>query len=151
MAQVSLAEFADKINEYMPVIMRGVFRRNENELFKGKITMPQFLILSFLFREGESNMTLLAKYMDVSTAAITGIAERLVRDNYAVRVYDPADRRIIKIKLTAKGNELVKRVNEQKRQLTIKIFTKLPASDRQAYLEIMRKIKDILTNGSFPG
>ncbi|MDI6606304.1 MAG: MarR family transcriptional regulator [Candidatus Omnitrophota bacterium] len=150
MAQISLSEFADQINEYMPVIMRGVFRRNRNELFKGRISMPQFLILSFLYHQGESNMTALAKYMSVSTAAITGIADRLVRDNYAVRTYEPDDRRIIKIKLTTKGGELLKRVNGQRRQVTMRVFGKLAPSDRQDYLKIMTKIKDILSNGYPP-
>lgn len=148
MPQVSLSEFADKINEYMPVIINGVFRRNENELFRGKITMPQFLVLSFLLRQGQTNMTALARYLDVSTPAVTGIVERLVRDAYAVRGYDAKDRRVIKIQLTAKGNELVKRINRQKRLLTIKVFGKLPAGDRQNYLQVMTKIKDILSHGS---
>ena len=150
MAQISLSEFADQINEYMPEIMRGAFRHGKNELFKCKITMPQFLVLSFLYHQGESNMTALAKYMNVSTAAITGIAERLVRDNYAVRTYEPDDRRIIKIKLTARGNELLKRINQQRRQVTMRVFGKLAPSDRQDYLKIMTKVKGILSNGYPP-
>lgn len=144
MAKLSLTEFADKMNEIMPVIAREFIKNQINDLYKGKVTLPQFLILEFLHREGEAKMTLLARFMDVSTAAMTGIVERLVRGGYAARVYDRRDRRIIKVKLTQKGNELVGKIGEQRRNLVIKIFGKISEADRQDYLRILMQIKDTL-------
>jgi len=145
MSQLSISQFADRMNEIMPVIMREFARRQVNELYKGKITLPQFLALEFLHRESECKMSALAHFMGVTTAAMTGIVERLVKGGYAARVYDPKDRRIIKIKLTAKGNELVKKINAQRRQMVINIFGKIPETDRQEYLRILMQIKEILT------
>ena len=54
MPQLSLTEFADKIHEIMPVIIREFARRQVDELRKGKITLPQILILDFLDKKGES-------------------------------------------------------------------------------------------------
>ena len=147
MLQESLLEFANKINEVMPVIIREFARRQANELYKGKITLPQFLVLDFLNRQGESQMTHLANFMHVTTAAMTGIVERLVRDGYAVRVYDIKDRRIIKVQLTSKGNELVKRINQQRQRMIIKIFGNISEADRKDYLRILMQIKDILAKG----
>lgn len=143
--QNSLFEFADRMNQVMPVIIQGFARRQADELYKGKITLPQFLILDFLSQQGESKMTNMAYFMHVTTAAMTGIVDRLVRDDYVVRVYDPEDRRIIKIKLTPRGNELVKKINEQRRRMIIKIFGSISEADRQDYLRILMQIKDILT------
>lgn len=145
MAGVPLSEFADKINGIMPVIIREFARRQANELYKGKITLPQFLILDFLNRQGECQMAHLANFMHVTTAAMTGLVERLVRDAYAVRVDDTKDRRIIKVQLTHKGKELVKRINQQRQRMIIKIFGSISEADRQDYLRILMKIKDILT------
>lgn len=144
MSGVSLAEFAQRINEIMPVIIKEFVRRQSNQLFKGQITLPQFLILGFLYREQESKMTALAHFMRVSTAAMTGIVDRLVRVGYVVRISDPFDRRITKIKLTAKGSQLLNRVNEQRKQTIIKIFGKISENDRRDYLRILTQIKDIL-------
>lgn len=144
MNQLTLIEFADKMNLIMPVIIKEFARRQVNELYKGKITLPQFLILEFLHRQGQSKMTALANYMDVTTAAITGVVERLVRDSYAVRAYEPKDRRIIKVKLTSKGSNLLKKVNQQRRRMLIKIFGRISQADRQEYLRILMQIKDIL-------
>ena len=141
----SLLEFADKINEIMPLIMKEFARRQVIEFYKGKITLPQFLILEFLNKQGELKMTDMAHFMKVTTAATTGIVDRLVRYGYVTRIFDPNDRRIIKIKLTPKGADLIKKVNQQRRQMIIRIFGRLSEADRQDYLRILTQIKDILT------
>lgn len=144
MPQGSLLQFADKMNEVMPQVIKGFARRQDNELYKGKITLQQFLVLEFLNRMGVSNMTSLAHYMAVTTAAMTGIVDRLVRDNYVLRVYEPEDRRIIKIKITARGQELVKKITEQRRKIVVNIFGQLPEKDRNDYLRILMLVKDVL-------
>ena len=144
MADISVSEFADKINEIIPVILREFIKQQANELHKGKITLPQFLIMDFLSRQGESKMTVLANFMNVTTAAMTGIVERLVRDGYVSRINDKADRRVINIKLTAKGSSLVKRITEQKNDMVIKTFGRISGNDRAEYLRILTNIKDIL-------
>ncbi len=144
MLEVSLLEFADKIGEIMPVIIKGFARRQTNALYKGKITLPLFLILEFLNREGQSKMTDLAHAMAVSTAAVTGIVDRLVKYGYVVRIFDLHDRRIVKITLTSKGLSLVKKVSQQRRQMIISIFGKISETDRLDYLRILMQIKEIL-------
>lgn len=144
MKEISLPDFADTINELMPVLFKEFARRQTNELYKGKITLPQFLILGFLHREGESKMTALARFMQVTTAAMTGIVDRLVKYGYVERVYEPQDRRIIKVRLTNRGSGLLKKINQQRRQMVIRIFGQISTSDRKDYLRILMQIKDIL-------
>lgn len=146
MPELSLSEFADRLNETIPLVMREFARRQLKELYKDKITLPQLLILEFLHKEGEPRMSYLAHFMNVTTAAMTGIVDRLVRDSYAARVYDTQDRRIIKIKLTNRGLELLKNINEQRRKMVVRIFGRLPEDDRGEYLRILTAIKDILSN-----
>ena len=146
MGQISILEFADRMNEVMPMLINGFSRRQNNELYRGKISLPQFLVLEFLHKEGESKMTQLAQFMGVTTAAMTGIADRLVRYGYVVRIFDPADRRTIKAKLTAKGQELVRRITQQRRQMVINIFGKISEAERSNYLSILMRIRDILAN-----
>ena len=139
-----LGEFADKLSRIMPVIMKEFARRNANELSRGKITLPQLFTIGFLNEKGESRMTDLARFMKVSTAAMTGVVERLVRDAYALRVFDPQDRRIIKVKLTPKGLELIKKINQQKRRMFIDIFSQISPTERERYLSILEQIAKIL-------
>jgi len=145
MTQLSIAEFADRISQILPLIMKEFARRQLKGLYKDKITLPQFLILEFLHKEGQSRMSFLAQFMNVTTAAMTGIADRLVRDGYVKRVYDPKDRRIIKIELTGRGNELVKKLHGERRKMVMRIFGKISEADRRDYLRILMQIKEILS------
>lgn len=140
----SLLEFGNKINSIMPVFLREMVKRQINELFKGKITLPQFLILNFLYTENESSMSKIANFMSVTTAAMTGIVDRLVRDSYVIRTYNPKDRRIIMIRLTSKGKALVDKINQQRRNMIIDIFGRLSEEERKQYLGILNKVCNIL-------
>lgn len=144
MSALPLSEFADKMNEVMPVIIKGFTRHQANELYKGKITLPQFLIMEFLYHKNESKMKDLADFMRVTTAAMTGLVDRLVKYGYCVRVFDPQDRRIIKVRLTSKGAGSVKKINSHQRHMAINIFGKISESDRRDYLRILMQIKEIL-------
>ena len=144
MTGMAIADFARKMNQIIPEIMKGFARRQNNEVYKGKITLPQLLILELLSRQGASKMTDLAKYMQVTTAASTGIVERLVRQGYVQRAYDQNDRRIVRIKLNAKGTELLKKISQQRTQSVTRIFSQISEDDRAEYLRILMQVKDIL-------
>lgn len=147
MAQISLQEFADRVGEVMHVVVRESLKYQTTEFHKLNITLPQFVVLNFLNRYDESNMTDLAHLMNVTTAAMTGIADRLVRDGYVVRINDPNDRRIIKIRLTTKGARIVKNIIEKRKQMTIKLFGMVSPRERQDYLKILEHIRDHLKEG----
>jgi DNA-binding MarR family transcriptional regulator len=144
MSGVSIADFAEKMNQVMPEIIKGFARTQDNDVYKGKITLPQLLILELLNRQGASKMTDLAKLMRVTTAASTGIVQRLVLLGYVQREYDQLDRRIIRIKLSAKGTEFLKKISQQRIQSVIRIFGQLSERDREDYLRILMQVKDVL-------
>lgn len=145
MSSISLAEFADKLNELMPEMARSIIRRQSDELLKGKITLPQFFILNVLKKEDEQRMTDIARLLNVTTAAATGIVDRMVRSGYVTRVYDPQDRRIIRIRLSAKGAEVVQRIISHRRQMIMDTFGKISQQEREEYLRILMRVKDVLT------
>lgn len=147
MPSLTLLEFADRMNEILPLVMKEFARRQASELYRGRVTLPQFFILEFLHKQGEAKMTHLAHFMKVTTAAMTGLIERLVRDGYCLRLDDPGDRRIIKVRLTSRGNELVGKVSRQRRQMILDTFDRISEADRRDYLRILMQIKDILNNG----
>jgi len=146
METLSLTEFADRLCEIMPVISKEFAKCQSATLCKVKATLPQFMILMFLHKENETRMSDLAHFMSVTTAAMTGMVDRLVRDGYLVRAYDSQDRRIIKVRLTAKGGQLARKIHDGQRKTVIKVFGRMCVSDRQDYLRILTKIKDTLIN-----
>lgn len=144
---IGVAEFADRLGEVIPVVMKEFSRRQVDELSRGLITLPQFLLLEHLERHGLSTMTALARYMGVTTAAMTGSVERLVRQGYIVRASDANDRRIIKVRATPKAASMVGKIAQARRQMILKTFSRISAHDRQEYLRILLKVRAILLEG----
>lgn len=142
MNSITAAEFADRVGESMVAISREFMKQQTGEFYKVKITLPQLAILDLLNRSGELSMSDMARFMNVTTAAMTGIIDRLVRDSYVMRIPTPDDRRIIKIKLTAKGGSAAKNILEQRRRLITKIFGVLSRDEREEYLKILTRIQD---------
>ena len=144
MTDISLVEFADRVSEIMPAIMKEFLKSQAGGFHKMKITLPQFAIMTMLEREKEANMTDLAKAMSVTTSAMTGVVDRLVRDGYAHRLRDSQDRRIIRIKLTSRGMKTVRTAIEDRKRATIKMFAVISQEEREKYLSILEHIKERL-------
>ena len=140
----TLSQFADKVTELIPVIMKEYVKHQVDEFDKLKITMPQFFVLDLVGRQGEGKMSDLAKFINVTTAAMTGIVERLVKNGYVLRVYDPDDRRIIKIKLTPRGAKVLKDMIQKRKDITIKMFGSITQEEREEYLKILTHVHEHL-------
>lgn len=145
MNELSLEEFAERLNQIIPEVIKG-FSRAQLGKFPphDRLTFPQFLVLNYLGLQGEARMTDMALFMKVSMPAMTGIVERLVRASFCKREFSPQDRRIIRIRLTPKGASLVKKVNEHRRKAIINIFGKISGTDRREYLRILTRIREVL-------
>ena len=144
MPALTLSEFSEQITELMPIIAREFVKNHVGELHKIKITAPQSVVLDLVERQGEVKMSDLARSLEVTTAAMTGIVDRLVRDGYAERLNDPLDRRIIRIKLKSKGSKVLKTLNEHRKKVTMKIFGMVSQEERENYLKTLMHIKEYL-------
>jgi DNA-binding MarR family transcriptional regulator len=82
----------------------------------------------------------------VTTAAATGIIDRLVRCGYVARAYDPKDRRVINVGLTSRGTAMVKRISRQRKQVILDVFGAISKKERDAYLSVLLHIRDILSD-----
>ncbi|MDP3791749.1 MAG: MarR family transcriptional regulator [Candidatus Omnitrophota bacterium] len=145
MTDINLAEFADKVTENMAAIWRDFLKQQTGQFYKVKVTLPQLAIMELIHKSGELNMSDMARSMNVTTAAMTGIVDRLVREGYVARISVPNDRRVIMVKLTAKGDKTIKNVIEHKRQMVIKIFAVLSNTEREDYLKILTRIREGLS------
>lgn len=144
MRTLSLSRFADEASEIMPVIAREFFRRQEGGFLKVTITPPQMIVLDTLHKRGESSMSDLAAALKVTTAAMTGVTDRLVRDGYVVRSHDLRDRRVIRISLRPKGEKAVRMLAARRKQMVMKMFGALTEKERDQYLRILKRIREAL-------
>jgi DNA-binding MarR family transcriptional regulator len=145
MNHVTLSQLADAVDEMMPIFLREFVKRHSCDPLKFKVTPPQLIILNLLHKHGCSKMTDIARYIGVSTAAVTGIIDRLVKCGYVVRTAEPDDRRVVKVRTTPRGAELVKKMNKERRQMMIDIYSKISQKDRDDYFRVLMRLRDSLT------
>ena len=86
---------------------RSCILRLSPKLTKGKISFPQFFLLAYLAEEECLSMSSIAKMMGHSTAAATGMIDKLQELGHLKRYTAAADRRKIMVRITEQGRNLV--------------------------------------------
>lgn len=144
----SINEFAKEMSVLMPRLIRTFLARQSRMIRKsGDITVPQLAILHLLKDIPRCKMTEIAKFLHVTTSAATGIVDRMVRSGLLKRVRDAKDRRIINIRLTAKGEKAIDIIFKERQKMMVEIFRHFKAKEREAYLNTVKKMYSILTKG----
>lgn len=140
---MNIKEFASRVIDLSPQIIRGFKQYENNYLTRGEITLPQFLVLGHLEHNGKSKMNNLAKNFKISPSAITGLIDRLLAQELVARKADVSDRRIVWIELTIRGREIIKSIKKQKTETLIRVFEKISPQDREHYLSILEQVVKI--------
>lgn len=104
---------ADRLADFVMFTQRSCILNLSNELNRGHISFPQFFLLTYLSSEEFLTMSDIAKKMGHSTAAATGLVDRLEKIGYVERVHAAEDRRKIMVRITQKGTELVAHMRKE--------------------------------------
>lgn len=144
MKTLPLARFTKEIIALMPDLIRGMIKGQTDEIARGHLTMPQYLVMDLVLRHKALKMSELAHLLHVSLPAMTGIVDRLYAMKMVSRRLDSSDRRIVRVVLKPKGARVVRKVRRQRESLVKRVFGQLTAGERNDYLNILRKVKDVL-------
>jgi DNA-binding MarR family transcriptional regulator len=104
---------ADRLADFVLFTQRSCILNLSSELNKGNVSFPQFFLLTYLSSEEYLTMSDIAKKMGHSTAAATGLVDRLEKLAYVERVHAAEDRRKIMVRITHKGTELVSKMRSE--------------------------------------
>ncbi len=85
---------------------RKIYRYYNNRYSAYGITVPQSFILFALMEQDGQNVKDLAGRLSLDSPAITGLLDRLEKEDLVERRNDPEDRRALKVYLTGKGRSL---------------------------------------------
>ena len=95
------------LTDFVLFSQRSCILRLSPELTKGKVSFPQFFLLAYLAEEECLSMSNIAKMMGHSTAAATGMVDKLQELGHLKRYTAAADRRKIMVRITEQGRALV--------------------------------------------
>jgi len=110
------------------------------ELNKGNVSFAQFFLLGYLAKEEFLTMTDISKKMGHSTAAATGLVDRLEKLGYVQRVHASDDRRKVMVQVTKKGIELVSKMREDIVESLVDLMDDLDSDEKNSVLEAHGKL-----------
>jgi len=100
-------QITQPLREWMDVFMHRSMRGWNHFAKSTGLSMPQFSILMQLHYKGPCGLSQISERFDISAAAASQLAEKLVQSGYLERAEDPNDRRAKNLKLSANGAKLV--------------------------------------------
>lgn len=149
MKDAGVGVFADRMMELYPRWVRGMARFESNYLSKGVITLSQVWALHYLSRHKECPMSELAGSMKLGLSSVTGMVDRLVKQNLAERRRTENDRRVVFVDISAMGRKVLKQILSQRRKLIVRLFGSLTIRERASYVNILEKlVHELLNNGN---
>lgn len=83
----------------------------------------------------------LADAAGVTRATMTGLIDTLERDGYVVREPDPSDRRMLSVKLTAKGEQFLQEFLPGHFRIVASVMSTLNEAERKTLVRLLVKIQ----------
>lgn len=112
-----------------------------------KFSKSELFAMMFLHKRNEATMTELVEYINVPMSTATGIVDRLVKKKYIVRERSETDRRIVLLKLTEEGSNLVKNLKDMIYKYLDIILEDLTEEEKQFMAHIAIKIMNKVQSG----
>lgn len=128
-----------EVSSMFKMLVKGItqlWNRQEND----NISFPQFKMLYMLNRNGSLKVSELAERQGLTSAAITGLTDKLLVDGYVERTRTEQDRRVVMISITEKGREMVAKLSESQREAIQHVFSDLSDED----IDHLKRIYSIL-------
>lgn len=118
---------------------------NRDHLVKHSCLPPSHVKVIFtLSHTGPLSLSHLANTMGISKPNITPIIDKLIQDGFVNRYEDPNDRRILRVELTEKANELHKFQTEKYKAMLLPKLSNLSSEDLDLLDHSLNKIMPII-------
>jgi len=104
------------------------------------VSFPQYFLLGFLALEKHLTMSEIAAKMGHTTAAATGLVDRLEKLGYVRRMHASDDRRKIEVQITPAGLCLVAQIREDMVTSLGGMMRLLSCNEQRAWLQVYEKI-----------
>ena len=115
----------------------------KNSMLRG-LTMTEIHTIAIIGKLGSPRMSELAERGRVTQGTMTGMVDKLVGKGYVKRTRAAEDRRVVRVKLTARGRRVDKLHEQHHAELIAKIAGALTDSEQRQMLELIGKIAAVL-------
>jgi DNA-binding MarR family transcriptional regulator len=116
-------------------------RRLTKELARrANLTGPQLTVIKMLEGLGDLSLSELSDRIRAQNSTVTGIIDRMEREELVVRARSTEDRRVVHIKLTDKGRRIAKEIDIEPMEIFRAALEGLSASETRELMKILTKV-----------
>ncbi len=116
-------------------------RRLTKELARrADLTGPQLTVVKMLEQIGDLSLSELSERIRAQNSTVTGIIDRMERENLVTRERSKEDRRVVYIRLTAKGRRLAEEIPVEPMEIFRGALESLTASEVRDLVKILGKV-----------
>lgn len=115
-------------------------RRTGESIASFGLTMPQFAVVECLGHLGELTIGELCEKNLVSGGNMTVVVDNLAKEGLVTRVRDTEDRRVVRAKLTLKGDKLFQKTFPPHAKYIADLASVLTASEQTELARLLRKL-----------
>ena len=133
---------AGRLADFIMFTQRSFLLNLSKELNKGNVSYAQFFLLGYLAKEDYLTMTHISKKMGHSTAAATGLVDRLEKLGYVQRLHASDDRRKVMVQITRKGIDLVDKMREDIIENLVEVMAEMDSGVTSAVIDASELINE---------
>lgn len=134
-----------KLADFILFSQREFLLNLSRELNRDNISFAQFFLLGYLATSKELTMTDIARKMGHSTAAATGLVDRLEKLGLMERTHAVDDRRKVLVRITSRGIELVSRLRDELQNQIADAMSETASADADSFMNSYRSLDTTAT------
>ena len=140
------AECAARVVEVVPLVLRHL-RAHIRSHKSLQFTIPQFRVLTYLLLNGEATLSELALNQGVSLPTMSKLVGSLVQRKLVAREGQTADRRKLKLQLTADGCSAHTASMQSTRDYVAAKLMSLSEAERQRIIDALNLLQAVFEGG----
>ncbi|MCL5045776.1 MAG: MarR family transcriptional regulator [Actinobacteria bacterium] len=120
-------------------------KRGRDILSDFDVTPPQFDALLALREGGELTMGELCQRMYLACSTATDLIDRMERNGLIARERDTADRRVIRLKITEKGQNVIEEVLRARKKYLSAVLVHVQPGERERLIQSLSELYSLMT------
>jgi DNA-binding MarR family transcriptional regulator len=131
------------IDKKISEVIFNIYRKMKKnfQMIKGSdLTMIQLHGLIFIKENKNCQLTDVAQAFSITLPTANSLVEKLVNLKLITKTHDKDDQRLIRLKVTKKGETLIKKMTQEKERCFSNLIDKLDNKEKERLLVILKKI-----------
>ncbi|MCA1009862.1 MarR family winged helix-turn-helix transcriptional regulator [Halobacillus halophilus] len=106
------------------------------------ITAPQFVALQWLLEKGDMTIGELSDYIHLACSTTTDLVDRMEKNKLVERVRDVKDRRVVRIHVLQKGEQIIHEVIEKRQDYLKEVLKDVPTDDVETLNNLLQVLHE---------